>query len=471
MKKRYTHRRVAANFMVLTLISIVSLVLISRIKTVQNYLSQATSQPANLVIDTQGVTGLLNRPWHYLAQGGESPQYHFLPAVSVLSPLNPAYIRLDHIYDFYPIVSRTSSGKLQYDWSAFDQILLEIRSVRALPFLVLSYMPHALNSAGDVTGVPDNWSEWAEVVQKTVEHVSGHDNLNIPNVYYEVWNEPDLFGGWKTYGPKNYLTLYDYSARGAMAAHNTQSFKLGGPGTTNLYRNWHQKFLEYTDQNDLRLDFYSWHLYNSNLDSFAKTYSDFDRLMRQFPAYFFTVEPIITEWGPTSEVSPFYDNSVSAAHLIAASAVISPNLRKTFMFEFQDGLDPAGQEFWGRWGLVTHQNFGSHPKPRYQALTFLNRLGSSQLQVSGEGSFVKAIASRYNSGRISIVIANYDPEDKNVETVPITLQRLTPGNYELTTEFLDRRPTAQTITVGESAYQFSLPLAPNAVVMLELRPI
>src|SRR3972149_1571123 len=52
---------------------------------------------------------------------------------------------------------------------------------------------------------------WQNLAQKTVEHVSGKAGLNLSNVYYEVWNEPDLFGGYKVYGGKNYLDLYSHS--------------------------------------------------------------------------------------------------------------------------------------------------------------------------------------------------------------------------------------------------------------------
>ena len=66
---------------------------------------------------------------------------------------------------------------------------------------------------GDITGTPTDWGAYQLVIQKTVEHLS--KDRGIDNVMYEVWNEPDLFGGWKTYGPKNYLTLYSYAAHGA----------------------------------------------------------------------------------------------------------------------------------------------------------------------------------------------------------------------------------------------------------------
>ena len=80
----------------------------------------------------------------------------------------------------------------------------------------------------------------AGMVQRTIEHYSGEKG--IANVYYEVWNEPDLFGKWTMGGNKDYKKLYLYASRGAQAARVSQTFKFGGPATTGLYKNWLDQF-------------------------------------------------------------------------------------------------------------------------------------------------------------------------------------------------------------------------------------
>ena len=57
-------------------------------------------------------------------------------------------------------------------------------------------MPPAL--ADNVTDEPRDWAEWQMTVKATIEHYSGTKGKNIPGVYYEVWNEPDLFGVGKS---------------------------------------------------------------------------------------------------------------------------------------------------------------------------------------------------------------------------------------------------------------------------------
>ena len=92
-------------------------------------------------------------------------------------------------------------------------------------------MPPAI-SRGDIIDLPRDWNEWGQVVRATIEHFSGRNQRNLAGVIYEVWNEPDLFGSYKTYGDKNYLTMYEVSARAAAGATNVNSFEIGGPATT-----------------------------------------------------------------------------------------------------------------------------------------------------------------------------------------------------------------------------------------------
>jgi hypothetical protein len=440
---------------------------LTQMNTIQNWFSQASGEPANIIIDTKGVLGELPRPWQYLAQGGESPDYRFSPALSELKALEPRYIRLDHIYDFYQVVSRDSSGRLTFNWQQLDLMLTDITAVGATPFISLSYMPPALNQ-GDLTGVPNEWHEWSLVVQKTIEHISGINGLNLDEVYYEVWNEPDLFGQWKTYGSKNYLTLYEYAAKGADRAQSVKPFKFGGPATTKLYDNWVTRFVDYAVKNNLRFDFFSWHHYTTNVDEYRKDFDRYNQLMRRYPDLIFQVEPIISEWGFTPEVHPDYDTDLAAAHAVSVVSTVIPKLNKMFLFEFQDGKDPNGQEYWGKWGLVTHQDFGSHPKPRYKALELLNRLGDQRLSVIGNGYWVRSLASKKDDDSIQVIISNYDSANKRVETVPLTFLRVEPGVYQITTQFLGRPQLTQLAESDADTLTYSLNLYPNATVFLEI---
>jgi len=129
-------------------------------------------------------------------------------------------------------------------------------------------MPPSIAKDGSILNYPNNWADWETKVKEMVEHISGRGGLAISDVYYEVWNEPDLFGRFKIGGSKNYLDLYSHAAIGASRAVNTLPYKIGGPATTGYYENWMRGLLNFVNANGLRLDFLSWHRYSKNLDNY-----------------------------------------------------------------------------------------------------------------------------------------------------------------------------------------------------------
>ncbi len=437
---------------------------VSQIKVVREFFSSASGQKANLVIDFQAEQGPLSRPWQYLAQGGEDHAWDMQPIVPKVKALEPKYIRIDHIYDFYDVVSRDGNGQLQFNFSKLDPLLDSILATGAKPFIALSYMPPAIAKT-DIISEPNNWADWQLTVQRTVEHISG--KRGISDVYYEVWNEPDLFGGWHYSGQKNYLTMYTHSSRGATQARNVKPFKLGGPGTTGLYKNWFTALTEHTQKNNLRYDFFSWHRYNLKVEAFQEDVQDIRTWQIPYPNTS-DLELIITEWGHDSENHAGYDTQFGAAHTVASSIEMVGRVEKAFVFEVEDGKDPQGNARWGRWGLLTHQSFGAETKPRYQALRLLNQLGPTRVSVVGNGSWVKALATKNEKNELQVIIVNYDTSGRNVEAVPLAFRNFPDGEYTLQQQFLGGRQQTATLTSSGNMMRGTVTLPANSVALLEL---
>src|SRR3990170_4581626 len=240
------------------------------------YLSVAAPVKANLVIDVKKTRGPVPARWKALAQGGEEMGVRMLAnVIPQVAALYPRYIRIDHIYDYYEVVSRNNTGNLKFNWLKLDDTVCDIFRTGAKPFFSLGYMPSVMSEDGSLVSKPNNWEEWSFLVQKTVERYSGTitrlcGQISGPwltDIYYEVWNEPDLetFGKWTQ---NDYKTLYFYSSLGAQKATNVNKFLLGGPATTSLYRNWITQLLDFVKQNDLRIDFLSWHHYSKETQNF-----------------------------------------------------------------------------------------------------------------------------------------------------------------------------------------------------------
>lgn len=394
----------------------------------------AGGTPANLVIDASTSFDTTD-VWRNIAQGGEEKTRMLSGVVGKLQVLKPQYIRLDHIYDSYDVVHK-AGGQITFDWTRLDQTVDDVSASGARPFLSLSYMPPAISKSGDTTDLPSSWGDWEFVVQKTIEHFSGQKDKKLFDVYYEVWNEPDLFGNFKVYGSKNYLDLYLHSVAGAQRAQNTLPYKIGGPATTALYENWVTTFLKFVQDNHLRLDFYSWHRYSKDIAAYEDDAIDAKRFVTEFSASP-ALELAITESGPNSENDQVYDNSFGAIHAIATNAVLQDQIQRNFIFEVKDG--PGSQKLWERWGILTNEKFGDPtPKPRYYAIDFLNKMTGKKINVAGAGSWVKAFA-RADAGSIKTLVVNYDSYGTHSEAVPLTFVNLPFKNFTFKrTDFFGR---------------------------------
>lgn len=434
---------------------------------VQKYLSRAAGVPAKMTIETKTNLGPLPQPWQALAQGGEEKEKMLTSAIPLVQSLAPKYIRIDHLFDFYGVVNGEKNGRMTYDFSRLDKIINDILAAGAKPLLSLSYMPPVISS-GDVTDPPTNWSDWEMVVKTTIEHYSGRNNRNLADVYYEVWNEPDLFGNWKTYGDKDYRLLYFYAAKGAEASQNTNPFKIGGPATTAFYSNWLDDFVKYVYQNNLRLDFFSWHKYSLNPQDFLEDINFIDSLLASHGGSYL-LPKFMTEWGSDPENSAVHDNNFDAAHTIAVIRQILGRVDLAFTFEIKDGPSPEGKQFWGRWGILTHESAGLAKKPRYFALTLLNKMSGRRLSLTGEGSWITGFAAK-DGQSIRVILVNYDQESRHSETFPVTFSNLDPGNYRFNQTDLYGKTLTGYETVAGGFLTKTIFLPTNSAVLLELLP-
>lgn len=415
-----------------------------------NFSNRANDLPANIVIDANNVSeNTSGEVWRNLAQGGEDRTRQLQPVLNEVKALHPKYIRIDHIFDFY------TEAEL-------DLIINDITATGAKPFIALSYMPPSLSKTGNTTDLPNDWTAWENLVQKTVERISGKGGLNISNVYYEVWNEPDLFGGFKMGGDKSYLELYTHTVRGAQRAKGVNSFKIGGPAVTGFYENWLNKLLVFTQENNIRLDFLSWHRYSKVLSDYEDDFNDSDH----FQGY----ETIITEMGPNSENDKVYDTNFGALHLIATSVLLEGKVDKIFNFEIKDGIGP--EKYWGRWGMITNEKWGKpEVKPRYRAVQFLNNLnGGKEIKVEGNGSFVKAIAKN-NNGKTQVLIVNYDHNGRHAEAVPVKITNLPSNTIKLKRINFNGNTQETVINLDGNTYETTLSFDPNTASILELTAI
>lgn len=435
---------------------------------VSRLISRATYKPANIVIETKNIQQPITRNWAAFAQGGEEPPPMLTQTIDKMRHLKPRYIRLDHIYDYYNVVRQKDNG-FEYDFSTLDNTVNDILNMGALPFFSLSYMPSVFTLSGSVIDLPRDWNDWHNLVKATVEHYSGKNNKNLPNVYYEVWNEPDLsqFGSWKLGGGKDYRLLYFHAVNGATSALNVNKFFIGGPAVGSYYSNWVHDFISYVIQNQLRLDFYSWHRYNRKASIFSSDSENIRKNLAKYPKYS-QLPLIISEWGIESDNKPINSSKIAAAFTVEAVKAMQNKTDLAFNFEVKDGPPPTG----GGWGLLSHEN--AEPplstKPRFAAFEALNNLTGSAVSLLGDGSYIKGLVS-INNKTINVIISNYDIEAQNSENVPVTFTGLDPASYILKYNYiLDNSSGNYELISTDGTLAKSFLMTANSILSLELTP-
>lgn len=428
-------------------------------------LTRATGKPADIVVNTKlPLEPLSSNFYHAFAQGGEESVDMLKPVITEVRALKPKVIRLDHIFDHYDVVGK-SGGNLIYNWSRLDSAIDTILATGAKPTLALSYMPPAIAKDGNIIGPPNNWDEWSQVVQRTIEHYSGKNGKNISGIFYEVWNEPDLpqFGKWSYGGEKNYITLYHYAALGAGRAKNSNAFYLGGPATTGLYKSW----IEALVKSGNRIDFFSWHTYQADPAKYDNDQQNLITWLLPYPTY--TLLPkLITEFGFTGDKSALYGSMYAAAHTAAViRQLISGGPTYLYSFQLKDG---PNQETGTGWGLLTHENDGKRPKPRYHIYSFMDTCMGRRISLSGEGTWVTGFASQTNNvWRVCLV--NFDTRGTHTENVPITFTNLDPGSYTYRQRFFRGTDVTLTNTVTTDSLEKKIFMPASSAVMLELTKI
>jgi hypothetical protein len=419
-----------------------------------DYRKGARGKPAYIQVNASLASGKINPPWRNFAQGGEERTNMILPMQSQIKNLKAEYVRIDHIYDYYDIVQSDGS----YNFSQLDEVVISIVNSGAKPFLSLSYIPEEFNGK-NITSPPDNWQKWQNLIQTTIERYSSFGGMAINNVYYEVFNEPDLFGSWHYNKEPNYLTLYRYSSKAAANVKNAQNFMIGGPATTSFYPNWIKALLNYCQTNNLRIDFISWHDYSLSPQQTLQKTQEFRQILLDYPNYA-QLETIISEYGPASGKSALYQSRIGAAYQLATAVNLFGYVDKMFAFELKDGPeDNTG------WGLLTHESKGLKSKPRYQAFQFLNLINGERVSLSGEGSWVQGLAF-INENGLNIFLTNFDVNNTRYENVPIRVDGLTTGNYKVRRDYLFGNDFSTWENVSSDVAILSAPIEANDAVLI-----
>lgn len=300
------------------------------------------------------------------------------------------------------------------------------------PFVELSFMPELLAKDpkkskgfyGANMSEPKDYEAWGRYIHNFITFLIHRYGVEeVRTWYFEVWNEPDLYGAFFNGDKDAYFKLYKVTAKAIKSVDH--ELRVGGPSTSAC--RWVKSFVEYCKDENIPLDFVSTHQYpgdpftgisadeqedvvkdpnekvnklkglmdkfENSLDKdatplsiirtmfqdptetkdipdniFRKNAEAIKEVVNGLPVYF-------TEWNLSAVFSAYSNDTKKAASYITKTVLdIEPYVTGSSLWCFSDIFEEMHQfkeEFHGGFGLQTIHGI---PKPSYYAMKFLTQL-------------------------------------------------------------------------------------------------
>ena len=161
-----------------------------------------------------------------------------------------------------------------YDFTCTDESILTTLDAGTETFFRLGEsIEHRIKKYTTVP--PKDFQKWAEICEHIIRHYNEGwaDGYHLGIKYWEIWNEADLdsddnlhkgtWGGTKA----QFFEMYRIAAKHLKSCF--PELKIGGPALSG-YIKWADDFLREMKENDVPIDFFSWHMYCSEPSEMMK---------------------------------------------------------------------------------------------------------------------------------------------------------------------------------------------------------
>ena len=323
---------------------------------------------------------------------------------------------------------------------------------------------------------PKDYQKWAEICEHIIRHYTEGwaDGFKYDIEYWEIWNEPNLdadHDAWKTNprtwggSPEEFFKFFK-----VVADHLNKCFphlKIGGPAAAG-YEPWVRDFVEFCAANNVKLDFFSWHCYRQDPQSFVRRANRMHDLLLKNG--YDKTESILNEWNYIKGWSDDYPYSVKMMNGIKGAAFAGAALSlcqdaPVDMLMYYDAT--YNSVFNGLFDFYTYET-----KPAYYALYGWHKLLElgTQVKAVSDVSDVYVTAAKGKGGRLSIYLARYNMDD-NI-TAKKTLRIKVDGlgkNTEVLGRVTDEYNKFTELPLEVEGDEIIVSLHPQALMLVEIR--
>ena len=322
------------------------------------------------------------------------------------------------IHCIFPDMSRDPEDPSAYHFEETDEYLAAIVESGAQIFFRLG---ESIDHSGENKYInpPEDYTKWAQVCEHIIRHYNEGwaDGFHYGIVYWEIWNEPENVTMW-TGSMEQFYELYRTTARYLKQIY--PELKIGGCAMGSVEEEPVVQFLQSlkADGKDTPLDFFSWHTYTADPDSYAER-AAFIRELLDENGYEDT-ESILDEWNYIESWNDL-EQAAQMIHSPAGAAFIAAGLigiqkSPVDLAMYYDGQH-ALADLWC--GLYDSEG---RTEPGYYAFSFydrLYRLGSQVRMDEGIDYFYCCAATGEKDG---ILLTNFNPaEDASSVTIRLKI--------------------------------------------------
>jgi len=348
------------------------------------------------------------------------------------------------------------SGLFSYDWQVVDRVFDWYKFRGIAPYISLDSTPQILggasppfggdklktglsNSSGFNEMIPNNFADWGQIVGDMVYHVLKERGDKV--AWWSVWNEPGaMFKGTM----EQYDEFYAVTVK-AVRAVDPQA-QVGGAEEAGL-GNYTYGLFKYAKENNLPLDYVSYHNYSGDLSELDVGRAKIDAAAKAngYPTPF----PInLGEYQWSSEA--LYKSGLArwASGMWTLRALNAAYLTASMIREQQIGgfevcivsHTQYGDPTTGGWSSMQLIGPNGEQWAPYNALKGWKQTMKTDILASQQDipPGVYALATQDpKSGALGITMANWGFTNRNARTVHVTVNNFAPGSWTLKRYLVD----------------------------------
>jgi len=387
-----------------------------------------------------------------------------------------------HIVDItaiFPDFSKKVNDPASYDFLLTDKYLKNIQDAGAKVFFRLGQtIEHQEKKYGIYP--PADYKKWAQICEHIIRHYTEGwaDGFNWDIEYWEIWNEADLDADndkWKidprTWGgsKEEFFKFYAVSA-----THLKKCFpklKIGGPSMAGSENHsdmsWAEDFLRYMKERDVKIDFFSWHVYTPFIEKIEQEAAVYRNLLDKYG--YLETESILNEWNCVGNWMEGYQHYVNVMNSMkgaafTASALLASQNTSIDMLMYYDARYPS--VFCGLFEFYTF-----NPTECYYSLYAWDKLVKlgRQIEATTDEKDIRVIAATNGKGRTCIYVSRYNDDNNVIGKRAVKINVADVKFEEATAHLTDSCHKFTEVPVAAENGVISINLEPNAFVTIELR--